>query len=184
MVISRWWAVGLPLLVRFATFISIMKADGAPGLLATADENPMIVGTIIEHDTNDHCFADRQEYIDKLLTRGRWVQLPPSVPHKLTYRTQPSLDVREGFSTGKCANASYLAGNRYIWQPRDNTPSFTADVATTIQGHAAEVKSKRAGKKWQQRTRTELCSIINGRNILVVGDSMSNGGLCAHPFID
>jgi hypothetical protein len=108
----------------------------------------------------DECFTERQAVIDSVLTHGDWLPLLPFETNPLSYRTQPRLFLPEGFSEGRCANSSLLVGQRFIWQ------------------HEA-IQRKRVGARIQ-RNKQKMCEIINGRNILIVGDSMSNGRCIPH----
>jgi hypothetical protein len=157
-------------LIRFLVLVQLGIVILPPGDGTSRSTSTIVSATegFDRGSQQQQCFADRQEYIDKLLTRGRWVELPPSVPNTLAYRTQRNLAVREGFSAGTCANSSQLIGQRYTWQSR-TVMKTDAMLSVPMPGDD--------GRGAGQRSRQDLCRTINGRNILIVGDSISNGEL-------
>ena len=90
------------------------------------------------------CWADTATIIGNLLSEGSWTRIRE--PNK-QYLPQAALDVDRWQSGKICGKSSHYPGQKWLWMPSGMYHKFEV---------------------------SDYCKIIRGRNVLIVGDSLSN----------
>eukprot|EP01041_Mallomonas_annulata_P006595 gene6595-13350_t len=140
----------LPMMMLIKIFIVIFVSANAKELL---DNVPVPKSNLVKPGvfgrssfrTSSEFLSTKQKKIDDMLLSGNWV---------LEHNTLPTVAIPDFFnsrrwSTGTCANSTNYVNQKYIW--KSNNPLYKNNLL-----------------------KDDVCNVVNGRNILIVGDSISN----------
>ena len=100
-------------------------------------------------------------HINDLLGNGAWVESWKFENYKVPY-SEPCVDIIK-YKWGKCIDSPVNQGKRYLWKPSRSSSSSSSSRGGG--GGGGDVLSP-----WSSQT---MCSMVNGRNVLVAGDSLS-----------
>jgi len=94
-------------------------------------------------------------HINDLLGNGAWVESWRFENYKVPY-SEPCVDIIK-YKWGKCIDSPVNQGKRYLWKPSRSGSSSSGGGGAFL-------------SPWSSQT---MCRMVNGRNVLVAGDSLS-----------